>query len=39
VWAPMASNAYHDLMWYPTIGLSRIREFNQTEWGKLFQRY
>ena len=39
VWAPMASNAYHDLMWYPTIGLSRIREFNQTEWGKLFQKY
>jgi hypothetical protein len=39
VWAPMASNAYHDLMWYPTIGRSRIREFNQTEWGKLFQRY
>jgi hypothetical protein len=26
-------------MWYPTIGLSRIREFNQTEWGKLFQKY
>ena len=39
VWAPMASNAYHDFMWYPTIGLSRIREFNQTEWGKLFQKY
>src|SRR5687768_628589 len=39
VWAPMASNAYHDLMWYPTIGRSRIREFNQTEWGKLFQKY
>src|SRR6187549_1575437 len=39
VWAPMASNAYHDLMWYPTIGLSRIREFNQTEWGKLFHKY
>ena len=39
VWAPMASNAYHDLMWYPTIGRSRIREFNRTEWGKLFQKY
>jgi hypothetical protein len=39
VWAPMASNAYHDLMWYPTVGLARIREFNRTEWGKLFQQY
>jgi len=39
VWAPMASNVYHDWMWYPTIGRSRIREFNRTEWGKLFGRY
>jgi len=39
VWAPMASNVYHDWMWYPTVGLSRIRAFNQTEWGQLFRRY
>jgi uncharacterized protein DUF362 len=39
VWAPMASNVYHDFMWYPTIGRSRIREFNRTEWGQLFKRY
>jgi uncharacterized protein (DUF362 family) len=39
VWAPMASNIYHDAIWYPTIGRSRIREFNRTEWGKLFQQY
>lgn len=39
VWAPMASNIYHDLMWYPTVGRSRIRAFNQTEWGQLFRRY
>jgi len=39
VWAPMASNVYHDLMWYPTVGLARIREFNRTEWGQLFQKY
>jgi hypothetical protein len=39
VWAPMASNVYHDLLWYPTIGQSRIREFGQTEWGRLFERY
>jgi hypothetical protein len=24
VWAPMASNIYHDLMWYPHVGQSRI---------------
>jgi uncharacterized protein (DUF362 family) len=39
VWAPMASNFYHDLLWYPTIGQSRIREFRSTEWGRLFERY
>ena len=39
VWAPMASNIYHDLMWYPTIGQSRIRSFMQTEWGSLFKKY
>ncbi len=38
-WAPLASNIYHDLLWYPLIGQSRIKEFNQTGWGKLFQRY
>ena len=39
VWAPFASNVYHDLVWYPTIGRSRIREFMRTGWGELFQRY
>ena len=39
VWAPMASNIYHDFMWYPTIGQSRIREFMKTDWGALFKRY
>jgi uncharacterized protein (DUF362 family) len=39
IWAPMASNVYHDLLWYPTIGQSRIHEFGQTEWGRLFERY
>ncbi|MBM3777354.1 MAG: DUF362 domain-containing protein [Acidimicrobiia bacterium] len=39
VWAPMASNLYHDYMWYPTIGRARIRDFMQTEWGSLFERY
>ncbi len=39
VWAPFASNVYHDMMWYPTIGQSRIRDFMQTEWGALFRKY
>jgi uncharacterized protein (DUF362 family) len=39
VWAPVASNVYHDLLWYPTVGQSRIREFMRTEWGQLFQKY
>jgi uncharacterized protein (DUF362 family) len=39
VWAPFASNVYHDLLWYPTIGRSRIRAFAGTGWGRLFQTY
>ena len=39
VWAPFASNVYHDWMWYPTVGRSRIRTFMRTEWGQLFRTY
>lgn len=39
VWAPFASNVYHDLLWYPTIGRARIRSFAATGWGQLFERY
>ena len=39
VWAPFASNVYHDAFWYPTIGRSRIRSFMRTEWGELFTKY
>ena len=39
VWAPLASNLYHDFFWYPTVGRKRIREFRKTEWGDLWQRY
>jgi uncharacterized protein (DUF362 family) len=39
VWAPFASNVYHDFLWYPTIGRKMIRTFAQTEWGKLWERY
>jgi uncharacterized protein (DUF362 family) len=36
-WAPMASNIYHDWLWYPTVGMSRIREYRKTKWGRLFE--
>ena len=39
VWAPFASNVYHDMIWYPTIGRSRIGGFMRTEWGTLFKKY
>ncbi|HEY7518163.1 MAG TPA: LAGLIDADG family homing endonuclease [Methylomirabilota bacterium] len=39
VWAPFASNVYHDLLWYPTVGRSRIRAFAGTPWGRLFEKY
>jgi uncharacterized protein (DUF362 family) len=39
VWAPFASNVYHDFFWYPTVGRRRIKEFLKTEWGDLWQRY
>jgi hypothetical protein len=39
VWAPFASNVYHDWMWYPTVGQSRIRKFAETPWGQLWATY
>ncbi len=39
VWAPFASNVYHDMFWYPTVGKQRIREFSGTPWGRLFDEY
>ena len=39
VWAPFASNVYHDWLWYPTIGRARIRAFGRTAWGRLFAGY
>ena len=37
VWAPVASNLYHDYMWYPSIGRARIARFRRTDWGRLFE--
>ena len=39
VWAPFASNLYHDCYWYPTKGKRIIRQFRHTTWGQLFERY
>jgi len=39
IWAPIASNIYHDYLWYPIIGKKIIRKFMETDWGKLFQNY
>jgi hypothetical protein len=39
VWAPFASNIYHDWLWYPTIGRRRIKKFMRTGWGRLFESY
>ncbi len=39
VWAPMASNIYHDWFWYPIVGKSIIRKFSRSEWGQLFKKY
>ena len=39
VWAPFASNVYHDFMWYPTVGKKKIRQFTQSEWGELWKNY
>jgi hypothetical protein len=39
VWAPLASNIYHDGIWYPTVGRHRIKKFEKTAWGDLWLRY
>jgi len=35
----LASLIYHDMFWYPIIGKKRIKEFNKTDWGKMFLNY
>jgi len=37
VWAPLASNIYHDWLWYPLVGQARIREFRRTKWGRFME--
>ena len=38
-WAPFASNVYHDWLWYPTVGRSRVKKFARTGWGGLWKKY
>ncbi len=33
------SFAYHDHVWFPTIGSSRVKKWMKSEWGQLFERY
>jgi hypothetical protein len=33
------SAVYHDFFWINTIGAKRIRDYNKTNWGKLFKEY
>jgi hypothetical protein len=35
----LGSLIFHDMFWYPTIGKRIIKEFMQTEWGKMFASY
>jgi hypothetical protein len=35
----LASEGYHDKLWYPLIGKRYIEEFSKTEWGKEFENY
>ncbi|MHA1291742.1 MAG: DUF362 domain-containing protein [Promethearchaeota archaeon] len=35
----LGSLIYHDMLWYPTIGKRRIKQFMKTEWGHLFKEY
>ena len=38
-WAPVASNIYHDYIWYPTVGRRHIHKFLKGSWGSLFKSY
>lgn len=37
--AILASNIYHDHIWYPIIGCMRVNKFLKTDWGKLWLKY
>ncbi len=34
-----ASEFYHDRLWYPIVGKRKIKEFNKSIWGEIFEKY
>lgn len=38
-WAPLASNVYHDYLWYPLVGKRHVNRFLAGRWGTLFKSY
>ncbi|MCI0531150.1 MAG: DUF362 domain-containing protein [candidate division Zixibacteria bacterium] len=38
-WAPVASNLYHDLFWYPVVGKRIVDKFLTSDWGQFFESY
>lgn len=39
-WSYVASRLYHDVFWYPCIGLRRARRFlRESGWGEVFEQY
>jgi len=35
----LGSLVFHDMLWYPTIGKKRVKQFFGTSWGNLFKNY
>jgi uncharacterized protein (DUF362 family) len=35
----MGSAVYHDRIWYPFVGRTRVKNFLDTDWGRLFMSY
>lgn len=38
-WSYLASRLYYDIYWYHFVGVKRVREMINTDWGRLFMRY
>ncbi|OGL53253.1 hypothetical protein A3K55_02065 [Candidatus Shapirobacteria bacterium RBG_13_44_7] len=38
-WSYAASNLYHDSYWYNLVGKPRLKNYLQSDWGKLFNSY
>jgi len=38
-WSYFASNAYHNVYWYPFVGRKRVEAALKTGWGQLFSEY